>query len=190
VVTVDGNDVRDHDLGSYRRRLGIVPQDGFCFRGTLTANLAYGRPDASTADIESALAEVGATRVVRAVPGGLNGFVDEEGRNLTAPERQLVALARAWLLDPDVLVLDEATSALDAESEKCVLDAVRRRGRTTVFVTHRSAVAEAADLVVVVDKGRIQGAGSHDELLTLDWYRDLWPGTKTKRRTRRPVTAR
>jgi ATP-binding cassette subfamily B protein len=186
-VRVDGIDIREHDLGSYRRRLGVVPQDGFCFRGTLTENLAYGRPDASRADIEAAMAAVGAEPVTYAVAGGLSGYVDEEGRNLSARERQLVALARAWLLDPDVLVLDEATSALEADAERRVLDAVRRRGRTTVFVTHRESVAEQADLVIVVDQGRLQAVGPHDELLGDDWYRDLWP--RQRQRARRATKA-
>ena len=186
-VRVDGVDIREHDLGSYRRRLGVVPQDGFCFRGTLTENLAYGKPAASREEVEAAMAAVGAEPVVRAIPGGLAGYVDEEGRNLGAPERQLVALARAWLLDPDVLVLDEATSALEADAERRVLDAVRARGRTTVFVTHRESVASTSDLVVVVDDGRVQAAGPHDALLAEDWYRDLWPGQQKARRARKLV---
>ncbi|MEN3271743.1 MAG: ATP-binding cassette, subfamily bacterial, partial [Actinomycetota bacterium] len=175
---------------SYRRRLGVVPQDGFCFRGTLKENLAYGRPQASVEEIEAAMAAVSAERITRAVSGGLSGFVDEEGRNLNASERQLVALARAWLLDPDVLVLDEATSALDVASEQRVLDAVRQRGRTTVFVTHRASVASAADLVVVVDHGRVQASGSHTDLLEHEWYRSLWPGQPTKAPRRRKLAAK
>jgi ATP-binding cassette subfamily B protein len=175
VVRVDGVDVREHDLGSYRRRFGVVPQDGFCFRGTLTENIVYGKPDASDDEVRAAIAAVGAEPAVRAVPGGLKGYVDEEGRNLSPPERQLVALARAWLLDPDVLVLDEATSALSHDAERVVLDAVRQRGKTTVFVTHRVTVAEHSDLVVVVDEGRVRAHGAHDALLEQDWYRQLWP---------------
>ena len=193
VVRVDGVDIREHDLGSYRRRLGVVPQDGFCFRGTLRENVAYGKPDATDDEIDAAMRAVGAQVVIAAVPGGLRGYVDEEGRNLTAPERQLVALARAWLLDPDVLVLDEATSALEADAERTVLDAVRRRGRTTVFVTHRQSVAEVADLVVVVGDGRVKAVGPHSALVAEDWYRDLWPPRPVAakaRRTRKQVAAR
>jgi len=167
-----------------------VPQDGFCFRGTLRENLAYGRPHATVQEIEAAMAEVSAERITLAVPGGLGGFVDEEGRNLNAAERQLVALARAWLLDPDVLVLDEATSALDVDSEQRVLEAVRRRGRTTVFVTHRASVAGAADLVVVVDHGRVQASGSHTALLEHEWYRSLWPGQPPTAPPRRRLVAK
>jgi ATP-binding cassette subfamily B protein len=175
VVLVDGVDARDHDLASYRRRFGVVPQDGFCFRGTLRENITYGKPDATDDEINTAIDAVAAHPVVGAVPGGLRGYVDEEGRNLSPSERQLVALARAWLLDPDVLVLDEATSALDAEAERTVLAAVRRRAKTTVFVTHRVSVAEKSDLVVVVDGGCVRAAGGHKELLRQTWYRDLWP---------------
>jgi ATP-binding cassette subfamily B protein len=188
IVLVDGVDARAHDLGSYRRRFGVVPQDGFCFRGTLSENITYGKPNATPDEVEAAIAAVAAHAAVRAVPGGLRGYVDEEGRNLSPPERQLVALARAWLLDPDVLVLDEATSALDAEAERTVLAAVRRRAKTTVFVTHRVSVAEHSDLVVVVDGGCVRATGAHKELLQQTWYRDLWPAQHQQRSSaRKPV---
>ena len=163
-VRVDGHDLRDLDLTSYRRRLGIVPQDAFLFRGTVASNIAYGRPDASRADIEAAAVAVGAHDVLSSLPDGYDSVVEEEARNLTAAQRQLVALARAWLVEPDILILDEATSSLDVHLEAQVLEAVARQGRTAVMVTHRESVVAVADLVVVVDDGSIAEVGSLDEL--------------------------
>jgi ATP-binding cassette subfamily B protein len=174
-VLVDGHDLRDLDLGSFRRRLGIVPQDAFCFRGSVASNIAYGRPDAAAAEIEAALRAVGALDDLAELPGGLEYLVEEEGRNLTPMQRQHIALARAVLVEPDVLILDEATSNLDERAEQHVLDAVRGLGRTTIFITHRLSVARSADRVVVVDGGRIAEVGTHDDLMGRDSaYRRLW----------------
>ena len=158
-VTVGGTDVRDWELTSYRRRIGIVPQDGFCFRGTVAENIAYGRPDATREEIEAAAVAVGALDAVLGLVGGLDARVEEEGRNLTAAQVQLIALARAWLCQPDLLILDEATSSLDAETEKHVLAAARAMDRTTIMITHRLPVAQAADLVVVVADGAVAEIG-------------------------------
>ncbi len=174
-VEVDGTDVRSLELSSYRRRLGIVPQDAFCFRGTVSDNISYGAPGAGRDAIQAAARQVGAHEVLSAIPGGLDGAVEEEGRNLTAAQRQLIALARAVLVAPDVLILDEATSSLDTALEESVLDATRALGRTSVFITHRLSVAERADRVIVVDGGRIQEQGGHDELLAAGGaYASLW----------------
>ncbi|HJR24346.1 MAG TPA: ATP-binding cassette domain-containing protein, partial [Acidimicrobiales bacterium] len=159
-VTVGGTDVREWDLVSYRRRIGIVPQDGFCFRGTVAENIAYGRPDAMRSDIEAAAEAVGALDAVLGLVGGLDARVEEEGRNLTAAQVQLIALARAWLTDPDLLVLDEATSSLDPATEQHVLAATRAMDCTTIMVTHRLPVAQSADVVVVVADGAIVESGS------------------------------
>lgn len=152
-VRVGGVDLRDLTLASVRRRVGVVPQEPFLFAGTVADNVAYGRPDASRADLEAAVAAVGATAGLADLLGGLDAPVLEEGINLTPQQRQLVALARAWLVAPDVLVLDESTSALDERTELAVLDALARRRGTTVFVTHREQVAHAADVRVLVDHG-------------------------------------
>ncbi len=174
-VRVDGRDLRELRVDDYRRRLGIVPQDAFCFRGTVRSNIAYGRPDATDEEIEAAIDEVGARDVLAALPDGLRTVVEEEGRNLTAAQRQVVALARAVLPGPDLLILDEATSSLDPEHEAAVLDAVGHLGRTTVFITHRLPVAQRADMVVVVDGGRIAEQGRHDELMAAGGaYAALW----------------
>ena len=160
VVTVDGFDLRRLDLADYRSRLGVVPQDAFVFRGTVASNIAYGRPGATSAEIEEAARAVGADAVLARLPGGYAHPVEEAGNNLTAAERQLVALARAWIATPQILVLDEATSSLDADLERAVLDAVKRLGCTTIAVTHRPSVVAVADDVVVLDSGRVAQTGT------------------------------
>ncbi len=177
-VLVDGLDLRDLDLTSYRQRLGIVPQDAFLFRGTVQSNIAYGRPDATLDDVRAAAEGVGALETLLELEGRFGASVDEEGRNLTAAERQLIALSRMWLVEPDILVLDEATASLDADTEARVLDAVCALGKTTILITHRLAVAERADEVVMIDGGRLVERGSHEELLAAGGaYASLWTWT-------------
>ena len=187
-VSVDGMDLRDLRLVDYRRRLGIVPQDDFCFRGTVLSNLAYGRPDAIRTEIEDAARRIGALDSLLSIAGGLDGRVEEEGRNLTAGQRQLIGLTRVMLVDPDVLVLDEATASLDEELEATVLAALRDMHRTVIFVTHRLSVVRQADLVAVVDGGRVAEVGTHDELLAgPSLYRQIWSsGIDVPRRVRKP----
>jgi len=195
-VRVDGIALPTYEIGSYRKRLGIVPQDAFCFRGTVASNIAYGRPDASRDQIEAAAKAVGAYETLLSVPGGFDGAVEEEGRNLTAAQRQMMALARAWLAGPDLLILDEATSTLDLALEQKVLDAIGPLGCTTIFITHRLAVAKHANKVVVIDLGRVVDEGTHDELIARGGaYTKLWQlgpdveGTKTidERTTAEPI---
>ncbi len=176
-VLVDGLDLRSLDLTSYRRRLGIVPQDAFLYRGTVESNIAYGRPGAAREAVVAAAEAVGAGDVLSSL--GFGTVVEEEGRNLTAAQRQLVALARMWLVEPDVLVLDEATASLDAATEAAVLEAVGGLGRTTLLITHRLPVAERADEVVVVDAGRVVERGTHESLLAspTSAYSSLWTWT-------------
>ena len=176
-VLVDGIDLRSFDLTSYRRRLGIVPQDAFLFRGTVESNIAYGKPGASREDVVAAAEAVGAGPVLSAL--GYGTTVEEEGRNLTAAQRQLVALARMWLVEPDVLVLDEATASLDESTEASVLDAVCGLERTTLLITHRIAVAERSNEIIVIDAGRVVERGSHASLLVdpTSAYASLWTWT-------------
>jgi ATP-binding cassette subfamily B protein len=146
-------------LPSLRARLGIVPQDPFLFKGTIASNIRYGRPDASDDDVVGAAHAVGALEELSTLAGGFQHVVEEEGHNLTAAQRQLVALARAWLARPDILVLDEATSLLDATSEDAIIDAVHRLGCTTLMITHRENVARRADTIVVLEAGAVVDSG-------------------------------
>jgi ATP-binding cassette subfamily B protein len=176
-VCVDGLDVRDLDLGAYRRQLGFVPQEAFLFTGTIRDNIAYGRPDATDAEVEAAARAVGAHDVIAAQPRGYLTAMTERGRSLSAGERQLIALARARLVDPAILLLDEATSNLDLASERRVQAAMARvaAGRTTVLIAHRLPTARTADRIAVVADGRVAEHGTHDELLARGGaYAALW----------------
>ena len=166
-VLLDGVDLRRIRFSSLRERVVMVPQEGFLVDGTLAENVAWGRPGASTTQIRQALAELGLLDWALGLPQQLDTPVGQRGESLSAGERQLVALARAYLADPDLLVLDEATSAVDPATEVRLQRALEgvSRGRTSVAVAHRLSTAQAADLVVVVDAGRVVDVGPHRELL-------------------------
>ncbi|MFI5041722.1 MAG: ABC transporter ATP-binding protein, partial [Acidimicrobiales bacterium] len=176
-VTVDGVDVRDYELTAYRHQLGIVPQESYLFAGTVRDNIAYGRPDASDAAVEAAARAVGAHQLVIELPGGYHHVIGSSGLTLSSGQRQLLALARAQLVDPAIVLLDEATSNLDPATDAAVARAMTRAGtgRTTVIIAHRLTTAARADYIAVVDHGQLVEHGPHDQLLRDDGpYAALW----------------
>jgi len=169
-VRVDGRDLRDVQLRSYRRQLGVVLQDPFLFSGTIASNIRFAKPDATDAEVEAAAAAVGVDRVAARLSGGLGHEVREGGAGLSAGERQLISIARALLADPRILVLDEATSSIDRPTEVLIGHALDRllRGRTSIIIAHRLSTTRRADEILVVESGRIAQRGTERELLAQD----------------------
>lgn len=166
-VTIDGHDLRDLDVASLRTQLGIVSQDSVLFHDSVRANIAYARPDASDAEIEAAARAAHAHDFIEALPDGYHTRVGERGVQLSGGERQRIAIARALLLDPPILIFDEATSALDSESERHIQAAIEElmTGRTVIVVAHRLSTIQRADQILVLDGGRIVERGDHGTLL-------------------------
>jgi ATP-binding cassette, subfamily B, bacterial len=166
-VEIDGRDLRELRQQALRRQLGIVPQEGFLFSGSVRENIAFGRPEASLEEIEEAAAAVGATEFVAALPEGIETEVGERGVQLSAGQRQLVAFARALLAEPRILILDEATSNVDVRTERTIERGLQRllAGRTAIVIAHRLSTIRRAGKIVVLDHGRIAERGSHDELI-------------------------
>ena len=176
-VRYNGADLRNLNLHDYRAHLGVVPQEAHLFAGTVAENIAYGRPDASRAEIAAAAQRVGAAAMIAGLPGGMNFAISERGRSLSSGQRQLIALARAELVEPELILLDEATATLDQATEAQVLAAgsALQRRRTSVIVAHRLATAARADRIAVVVGGAIVEYGSHAELLAAGGtYARLW----------------
>ncbi len=169
-VRVDGHDLRDVQLRSYRRQLGVVLQDPFLFSGTIASNIRFAKPDATDEEVAAAAAAVGVDRVAARLSGGLGHEVREGGAGLSAGERQLISIARALLADPRILVLDEATSNIDRPTEVLIERALDRllRGRTSIIVAHRLSTVRRADEILVVERGRIVQRGPERELLAAD----------------------
>jgi ABC-type multidrug transport system fused ATPase/permease subunit len=166
-VAVDGHDLRTVRQRALRGQLGIVPQEGFLFSGSVRENIAFGRPEASLEEIESAAATVGATEFIAALPDGIETEVGERGVQLSAGQRQLVAFARALLAEPRILILDEATSNVDVRTEKTIERGLERllAGRTAIVIAHRLSTIRRAGKIVVMEDGRIAEQGAHDELI-------------------------
>lgn len=176
-VLVDGVAVDRYDPVAFHGQLGIVPQEAFLFSGSIRDNIAYGRRDATDAEVEAAARAVGAHDFIATLPGGYLQPVSERGRSLSSGQRQLIALARAHLVDPAILLLDEATSNLDLATEARVQRAmgVAAHGRTTILIAHRLQTARLADRIVVVDRGRVVEDGSHDDLVARRGrYAEMW----------------
>jgi ATP-binding cassette subfamily B protein len=166
-VLIDGTDVRDVTARSLRSQLGIVPQESFLFSGSVRSNIAFGRPEASDADVVAAAEAVGADAFIRALPDGYDTEIQERGARLSIGQRQLVAFARALLADPRILILDEATSSVDIPTEARIEEALETllRGRTAFVVAHRLSTIRRADVIVVLEHGRVIEAGTHRQLI-------------------------
>jgi len=166
-VAIDGHDLRGVRQRALRRQLGIVPQEGFLFSGSVRENIAFGRPEAALEEIEAAAGAVGATEFIAALPDGIETEVGERGVQLSAGQRQLVAFARALLAEPRILILDEATSNVDVRTEKTIEKGLERllAGRTAIVIAHRLSTIRRAGKIVVLDGGRIAESGAHEELI-------------------------
>ena len=166
-VRVDGHDLREVTQASLRSQLGIVPQEGFLFAGTVRENILFGRPEANELELVGAPRAVGAHEFIKALPDGYDTDVGERGSRLSAGQRQLVALARALIADPRILVLDEATANVDVHAEAAIEEGMRTllAGRTSIVIAHRLSTVMGADRIAVLADGRVVETGSHDELI-------------------------
>lgn len=176
-VRIGGVDVRDLDLNDLRRRIGFVPQDPFLFSATVAENIAFGRPTATQDQIEHAARLAGIDREISAFTDGYNTRVGERGISLSGGQKQRIAIARALLLDPEIVIFDDPLSAVDAEREEYVLRNLRAffRGRTSLLIAHRISAVMNADYIVVLDKGRIVERGRHEDLIQADGiYQRIW----------------
>ena len=166
-ILLDGVDIRDIPQAELRRRIGVVLQENFLFAGSVWQNLTYAKPDATRDEVIRAAKYAGAHEFIVNLPDGYNTYIGERGYTLSGGERQRIAIARALLHDPKLLILDEATSALDTETEKLIQDALSllTKNRTTVAIAHRLSTLRSATRLVVLDGGRIAEVGTHAELM-------------------------
>ena len=166
-MRIDGADLREVDVGSLRRQIAVVDDDPFLFSDTVASNIAYARPDASREEIERAAERAQAAGFIAELPDGYDTRVGERGLTLSGGQRQRLAIARAFLADPRILILDDATSSVDASTEQAIKTALREvmRDRTTFVIAHRLSTIALADDIVVLEDGRILARGPHAELL-------------------------
>jgi ATP-binding cassette subfamily B protein len=177
MIKIDGMDLREIDLNHLRTHIGVVPQENFLFSGTIRENIAMAKPNASLGDIARAAQLAGAEEFIERLPRGYDTVLEEGATNLSGGQRQRLAIARALLIDPPVLILDEATSALDAESEAIVNANLKRMasGRTVLSISHRLSMLVECDAILVLERGKVYDIGTHEELLQrCDIYKHLW----------------
>jgi subfamily B ATP-binding cassette protein HlyB/CyaB len=177
IIKIDGMDLREIDLAHLRTHIGVVPQENFLFTGTIRENIGMARSDASFQDIVRAAQLAGAEEFIERLPRGYDTMLEEGATNLSGGQRQRLAIARALLINPPVLILDEATSALDAESEAIVNANLKRiaKGRTVISISHRLSMLVEADAILVLERGKVYDIGTHEELLArCDIYKTMW----------------
>jgi ATP-binding cassette subfamily B protein len=170
VITLDGRDISSFPRDELRSKIGMVLQDTWLFGGTIRDNIAYGNPDASEAQILEAARATYVDRFVHSLPDGYDTLINEEADNVSAGQKQLLTIARAFLADPAILILDEATSSVDTRTEVLIQEAMNalRRDRTSFVIAHRLSTIRGADVILVMEHGRIVEQGSHNELLSHD----------------------
>jgi ATP-binding cassette subfamily B protein len=177
IIKIDGMDLREMDLRHLRTNIGVVAQENFLFTGTIRENIGIARPNATFSEVVRAAQLAGAEEFIERLPRGYDTFLEEGGSNLSGGQRQRLAIARALVVDPPVLILDEATSALDAESEAIINANLLRiaQSRTIICVSHRLAMLVPADAILVMEKGKVYDIGTHQELVhRCDIYKHMW----------------